>query len=179
MKFYYCKSNETNVYRNLAIESYLSRFVKTEIAILFLWQNDDTIVVGRNQDVYRECKAQDFISIGGTIARRKSGGGAVFHDLGNLNFSIICNAIDREKFQYHTLVNNVLNICRIQSSYNKNNDILIGGKKISGKAEYVSNGIACLHGTLLVNTNLEKMAYYLTPDKTKLKKIKSVVLFRE
>lgn len=170
MKFYYYISPETNVYHNFATESDLHRFVASGVAVLFLWQNDNTIVVGRNQDVYHECMVEEFINSGGFIARRKSGGGAVYHDLGNLNFSILSDVTDKEKCRYQSLVCAILECFDVKSVFNGKNDILVNGKKCSGNAAYISDYILCQHGTLLIDTDFEKMAYFLTPEQSKLER---------
>ena len=90
---YICSEN-TSPYYNLAFERSLFDFVDEDTVILYLWQNSHTIVIGKNQNAYAECKVDEFTGDGGTLARRPSGGGAVYHDLGNLNFSIICKESD-------------------------------------------------------------------------------------
>lgn len=163
-------------YTNLALEQYLMSYVENGFYILYLWQNDDTIVIGRNQDLYKECKVEEFLESGGHIARRKSGGGAVYHDLGNLNYSIITTENDSKKLSYHTLVANVLKTINIQVDFNYRNDLTCHGKKISGNAVYSENNIVCQHGTILISSNIERMTRFLTPEKSKLERnyVKSV-----
>ena len=176
MKFYYWNTNEVSPYRNLAIEQKLMDHVPDETVILFLWQNHDTIVIGRNQDVNTECRADEFLKDGGQIARRMSGGGAVYHDRGNVNYSIICRAEYEKDCQYHYLLKKALSVLTIDAEYNDRNDLTVQGKKISGNAVYVLGDIVCQHGTVLVATDIQRMSYYLTPDVSKLSrnKVKSV-----
>ncbi len=168
MRFRYYIGTETDPYRNLATEQELLKTVSKGIAILYLWQNDNTIVIGRNQNPYNECKVEDFLNDGGKIARRKSGGGAVFHDLGNLNYSILSDISERNEVLYHNILINALKSLDILAEYNGRNDIIINGKKCSGNAVYQDGFILCQHGTVLVNTDIERMVSYLTPNKSKL-----------
>lgn len=176
MKVEYVITEETNPYRNLATEQELMRHAEDGMAILFLWQNANTIVIGRNQNPRCECRIDEFLNAGGKIARRNSGGGAVYHDMGNLNFSIICKDSDQEFCRYQELVSNVLKEFRIDVEYNGRNDITAGGKKFSGNAVYKDGEAVCQHGTVLIATDIDKMTYYLTPEKSKLERnhIKSV-----
>jgi lipoate-protein ligase A len=176
IKFKYVIGKSTNPYENLALESYLMEVVTEGSAIIYLWQNADTIVVGRNQNVYSECLYEKFIKTGGRVARRKSGGGAVYHDLGNLNFSIISLKNDVQECKYQNIITKALEHLGINSEYNKRNDILVNGKKFSGNAEYIRQNVICQHGTLLIHTDIARMTSYLTPQKSKLERnhVKSV-----
>lgn len=176
MQFKYVITNETNPYRNLATEQELMRHTVAGMAILFLWQNDNTIVVGRNQDVASECKTEAFLGDGGLIARRRSGGGAVYHDMGNLNFSILCKAAEQELCMYQRIVIDMLRDFHIETEYNGRNDLIIDGKKFSGNAIYQDGDTVCQHGTLLISTDISRMVSFLTPDQDKLDRnfVKSV-----
>ena len=108
-------SKSTDPFYNMALEEYLFKFAgKNESGqeyrhIILFWKNRDAIIVGCNQDTESECFASDFIKSGGHIVRRKTGGGAVYHDLGNLNFTFICNEKD-----YNLSIN--LEIIKIEAS---------------------------------------------------------------
>lgn len=172
MKTGFVIGNSLNPYYNLAVENELMDHAAYGMTILYLWQNEHTVVIGRNQDVYSECRVREFLGNEGIIARRKSGGGAVYHDLGNLNFSIINLEDDGDRMEYKGLIKNALEEFSIQSEYNGRNDITVGGFKISGNAAYSENGVICQHGTILIECDIEKMAFYLTPEENKLKRNK-------
>lgn len=151
---------------NLGLEEYL---IDTEKNVLYLWQNNNTIVIGRNQNPYKECDIKKINEDNINLVRRKSGGGAVFHDLGNLNFTIISPKREDNIKSNFILVNKALNNLGIDSVFNGRNDLLVEGKKISGNAFYEKNNIFCHHGTLLIDVNMEKLSKYLTVSELKLK----------
>ena len=172
---YICSEN-TSPYYNLALERSLFDFVDEDTMILYLWQNSHTIVIGKNQNAYAECKVDEFIKDGGTLARRPSGGGAVYHDLGNLNFSIICKESIAKEHTYQRIVKEALRFFGIVSEFNGRNDLTVDGKKFSGNAFYVKDDVLCQHGTILINSDFKELSKYLTPDISKLERnhVKSV-----
>ena len=176
MKFKHYISKSVDPYTNLAIEEYLMSIVDKGEIIIFLWQNDNTIVVGKNQEAISECKVELFISQNGKLARRKSGGGAVYHDLGNLNYSIIGYERYLPEKLYAELISDAIVQLGEKPIFNGRNDLLLDNKKVSGNAVYNKGEIICQHGTLLVDSNIDKMEIFLTPSEEKLQRnaVKSV-----
>jgi lipoate-protein ligase A len=162
-------SNSYNPWFNLAYEEFLLKNIEEDEVILYLWQNDHTVVIGRNQNPWKECRCQLLESENGRLARRLSGGGAVYHDLGNLNFTFI---MKEENYNFDRQIKVILNAVRsldIDASFIGRNDLVVDGKKFSGNAFYFSGDKAYHHGTLLINTNFEKLVDYLTVSNEKIK----------
>lgn len=157
-----------DVYQNLAMEEYLLNSIESETIILYLWQNADTVVLGQNQNPYLQCNIEYINEQKIKIARRLSGGGTVFHDQGNLNYTIISDEKNFDKKRNFMLLLSALRSLEIQAEQSGRNDITAGNSKISGTAFY-SNGKVCLqHGCILINTNLEKMFLCLKVKKDKI-----------
>lgn len=161
-------ARSANPYHNLAVEKHLMDTLPEDTAILYLWQNQHTIVIGRNQNPWYECQVEEFLTSGGAIARRLSGGGAVYHDLGNLNFTFI---VPKGEFDIPTQLSVVAMAVSAFGLYPEpsgRNDLLVQGRKFSGNAFYKAGSSAYHHGTLLVNCNLGVMGSYLSVDEKKL-----------
>lgn len=158
----------TDPYHNLALERYLLETVEDDQVILYLWQNENTVVIGRNQSALAECRVQELAAAGGKLARRLSGGGAVYHDLGNLNFTFILpSMLYNEARQTHVVLHAVQSL-GIRAERTGRNDLLAQGAKFSGHAYYHTKGKSYHHGTLLVHADMQKMMAYLNPSPLKL-----------
>ena len=163
-----CRSRSFDPYENLALEeALLSRVGEGEL-ILYLWQNEGTVVIGRNQNPWKECRTALLAEEGGHLARRLSGGGAVFHDRGNLNFTFLMNEADYDLPRQLTVLERACRSLGIPAQRSGRNDLLAEGRKFSGNAFYKHNGKAYHHGTLMVNVDMERVSRYLSPSKAKL-----------
>ncbi|AFQ03104.1 lipoate--protein ligase [Mycoplasmoides genitalium] len=163
-----------NPYFNAALEEWLlTEFRKNELVkVIYFWQNANTIVVGRNQNTYAEVNLKELESDKVNLFRRFSGGGAVFHDLGNICFSIILPRTGKVmENAYEQTTRNVvkfLNSLNVPAVFHGRNDLEIDNKKFSGLAEYIAKDRLLVHGTLLFDTDFSKLAKYLNVDKTKI-----------
>ena len=170
------KSDSFDPYINLAAEKHLLLNTPGSAACLMLWQNENTVVIGINQNPHTECRCAELFESGGRLARRESGGGAVFHDLGNLNFSIIAPSTDFDVQKNLSVISRACSLLGIDAKVSGRNDITADGFKFSGNAFLHKNGMSLHHGTLLINADLDKMTRFLSPPETKLraKGVKSV-----
>jgi lipoate-protein ligase A len=160
MKLYI--SDTDDPYLNLAHESALFR--KRETAC-FLWKNRDCIVAGRNQNIYAEADLAYAVDSGIMPVRRYTGGGCVFHDHGNLNYSFIIPE-DMEGMPQEMLMR-ILAEVGIHAECTGRNDLTAGGRKFGGTAWLYEDGWILFHGTILINTDTERMRKVLTPPKIK------------
>ena len=157
----------TDPYYNLAVEEFL--FSHTDEDVFMLWQNSPTVVIGKNQNAYAEVDLGYAEANSIKIARRITGGGAVYHDLGNINYSYI--TLSGGTLDFARLSKPVISALKgigIEAALGGRNDILTDGKKISGSAQHTSNGRTLHHGTLLFDVDAEKMSSVLRVDKEKL-----------
>lgn len=174
----YYETGKTDPAYNLAFEEYLLLNHK-EDDILILWQNDNTIVVGKNQNTEEEIN-RDFVEEHGIrVVRRSTGGGAVYHDLGNLNYSFITDVGDESQMSIKSFTVPVINALAkmgVTAEANGKNDITVEGKKVSGTAQRIAGDRILHHGTLLFDSNPSLIAGALKPkpEKFQSKSTKSV-----
>ena len=172
------RSPVCNPWRNLAWEEYLTKNCADDEAIFYLWQNAHTVVIGRNQNAWAECRIELMEKEGVTLARRSTGGGAVYHDLGNLNYSFITDdeegSLHLERFTRPVV--DALCALGLQAEASGRNDILVEGRKVSGTAQRRHGGRILHHGTLLFDANPGMVAGALNvdPEKFRSKSTKSV-----
>lgn len=157
-----------NPYHNLAIETELLQTCPANTAILYLWQNQNTVVLGRNQNAYKECKLTALVEDQVYLTRRISGGGAVYHDLGNLNYTFILPNQDFSIDYQFKVIMDALAQLGIQALKSGRNDLTIDGFKFSGNAFYHGATHSYHHGTLLVDVDFNKLACYLNVSDKKL-----------
>jgi lipoate-protein ligase A len=161
-------SAEVDPWFNLALEQTLCSGMDESGCLLYLWQNADTVVIGSNQNPWKECDLGLMEADGVKLARRSSGGGAVFHDLGNLNFTFVMgNRIYDEQRQTAMILEAVRSF-GLDATMSGRNDLLADGRKFSGNAYFYGDTVSYQHGTLLVDCDLAKLGRYLTPSKAKI-----------
>ncbi len=162
------ESKSYDPYVNLSTEKYLMDTTAATECTLYLWQNQNTVVIGQNQNAWAECRTSLLEEEGGKLARRLSGGGAVFHDLGNLNFTFLVSEENYDLIRQLEVIQKACALAGIKAEKSGRNDILAEGRKFSGNAFYHNQTHAYHHGTLLVDVDMGKLQRYLSPSKAKL-----------
>lgn len=156
---------------NLAVEECIFREMTTQ-KILFLWRNAETVVIGQSQNPWKECNTRRMEQDGIRLARRSSGGGAVFHDLGNTCFTFMAGKPGYDKSVSTDIILQALRQLGVTAGASGRNDLVMetadGPRKISGSAYRETQDRGFHHGTLLLNADLERLADYLNPDPKKL-----------
>ena len=162
------RSLSTDIYENLALEQHLAQNVPAGRLILFLWQNRSCVVIGRNQNAFRECRTDILSDEGVTLSRRLSGGGAVYQDTGNLNFTFCSPEKDSDIERQHMVILEACRLLKIDASVSGRNDLLAEGCKFSGNSFYSHDGKSFHNGTILLDVDLKKMEKCLSPSRMKL-----------
>ena len=169
-------SNQYDPFLNRAVEQYLTDNQEEGMVTMYLWKNQRTVVIGYNQNPYSECNVQLLLDEGGHLMRRGTGGGAVYHDLGNINFSFIADKKLYDVRKQLSVIQDALLSYGLQTEISGRNDLTCEGRKFSGNAFAKGQRNNLHHGTILIKTDGAMMQRYLIVDKAKLMKngVKSV-----
>jgi len=176
---YYIESGDTDPRYNLALEQFVFDSLDRSHSYFMLWQNHNSIIVGKHQNTMAEINTAFVNERNISVVRRLSGGGAVYHDLGNINFTFITDADKEETINFAAFclpIKKALVSFGVPVEISGRNDMTVEGKKISGNAQYIKQGRVMHHGTLLYDSDLEMLsgALNVTNDKIESKGIKSV-----
>ncbi len=161
-------SNQTNPYWNIAVEQWLVEHA--DCMTLYLWKNRRTVVIGQNQNPFGECNVEALEADGGYLMRRKTGGGAVYHDDGNLNFSFVVPKALYDQQRQFSVIQRAVESFGLHTELSGRNDILAEGRKFSGNAFSKGRVNDLHHGTLLISGDMSDLARYLKPKPAKLQK---------
>ena len=166
----YLKNTSTNPYYNMAFDEYCLESLPIDEPVFFLWQNRPAVIVGFNQEVNTEVNLDYLKENGIDLVRRVTGGGAVYHDLENLNYTIVGRSEDLERDypEYASLLAKALQTLGVPATLSGRNDILVEGRKVSGFAKRVCKNRLMVHGTLMYNVDVDVLTNVLNPSTTKL-----------
>ena len=161
-------SDSFDPYMNLAVERRLFLTCPEDTVIMYLWQNENTIVIGRNQNPYSECHVNNIEALGAHLARRHTGGGAVFHDRGNLNFSFIYSDDNSKLISPAELIRDCCRTFGIETEISGRNDITSMSRKFSGNAFCRKGKMFLHHGTVMIDLEMSRLGDYLNVSREKL-----------
>ena len=166
----FIKNPNTNPHYNMAFDEYCLESLPIDEPVFFLWQNKPSVIVGFNQEVNTEVNLDYLHQQGITLARRVTGGGAVYHDFGNLNYTIVGRSEDLERDypEYASLMMKALQTLGVPATLSGRNDILVEGKKVSGFAKRVCKNRLMVHGTLMFNVDVDVLTHVLNTSQSKL-----------
>lgn len=168
MKLQFIVSNQTEPYWNISVENYLVEHA--ECVTLYLWRNRRTVVIGQNQNPFSESNVEALEADGGYLMRRKTGGGAVYHDDGNINFSFVVPKALYDQTRQFGVIQRAVESFGLHTELSGRNDILAEGRKFSGNAFSKGRVNDLHHGTILIKGNMDDLARYLKPKPAKLQK---------
>ncbi|MBN4069717.1 lipoate--protein ligase [bacterium AH-315-G05] len=153
---------------NLSFEEWLLANVDEETVVMYLWQNQNTVVIGRNQNPWKECRLDLMKENAVKLVRRLSGGGAVYHDLGNLNFTFVSHKKNYNLDRQVGIILSALSKVGINAEFSGRNDIVVDGSKFSGNAFLVEKNNRMQHGTILIDVDMKALSKYLNISKIKI-----------
>lgn len=166
----YLRNENTDPYFNMAFDEYALEQLPLDEPLFYLWQNRPAVIIGLNQDAHAEVNINYLRANGIALVRRVTGGGAVYHDLGNLNYTIVGRSADlnRDYPEYTRHVLHALQALGVEAGLSGRNDILVCGRKVSGYAKRVYKDRLMVHGTLMYNVDLAMLEQVLNPPSEKL-----------
>lgn len=169
-------STQYDPFLNRAVEKYLTESQEEGVVTMYLWKNERTVVIGYNQNPFSECNVKLLLDEGGRLMRRGTGGGAVYHDLGNINFSFVADKSLYDVRRQLSVIQDALLSYGLKAEISGRNDLTCEGRKFSGNAFAKGQRNDLHHGTILIKTDGAMMQRYLNVDKAKLMKhgVKSV-----
>lgn len=175
MKLQFVVSTQTNPYLNIAVENYLVGQPSAQTVTMYLWRNRRTVVIGQNQNPYSECDVAALEADGGYLMRRRTGGGAVYHDDGNINFSFVAPPDLYDQRRQFTVIQHAVESFGLHTSLSGRNDIMVEDgegalRKFSGNAFSRGQHNNLHHGTILIRGNMADLQRYLKPKPAKLLK---------
>ncbi len=176
MAIYTYFSDSGDGWRNLATDDFFLRNLGHDDIMLYFYINDNAVIIGKSQNAWRECNLGAMEADGVQLVRRHTGGGAVFHDSGNLNFSFIMSEENYDLDRQMNVIKAAVAELGVNAERSGRNDMLADGRKFSGNAFAMVHGMRSHHGTLLISAELSRLANYLNVSEKKMhsKGIKSV-----
>lgn len=156
-------------WRNLAADEWFLDHLPEDALLLHFYVNENAVIIGKNQNPWRECDLTAMERDNVQLVRRVSGGGAVYHDEGNLNFSFVASRTRYDEQKQSDLILQAVRALGIPCEFSGRNDLLANGRKFSGNAVCHRGQNCQRHGTLLINTDLDRLQRYLKPDPRKLR----------
>lgn len=166
----YLRNDNTDPYFNMAFDEYALEQLPLDEPLFYLWQNRPAVIIGLNQDAYAEVDIDYLKNHDIALVRRVTGGGAVYHDLGNLNYTIVGRSADlnRDYPEYTRYMLQALHTLGVEAELSGRNDILVEGRKVSGYAKRVYKDRLMVHGTLMYDVDLSVLESALCPPAEKL-----------
>lgn len=166
----FLRNRHTDPTFNMAFDEFCLEKLELDEPVFYLWQNRPSVILGYNQEVNTEVNLDYLKREGILLARRVTGGGAVYHDLGNLNYTIVGRSdnLERDYPQYARMMMDALRTLGVPAELSGRNDILVEGRKVSGFAKRVCKDRLMVHGTLMFRVDMERLTHVLTPPATKL-----------
>ena len=166
----YLRNTSIDPYFNMAFDEFVLEQLPLDTPLFYLWQNRSSVIIGLNQDALAEVDIDYLRTRDIALVRRVTGGGAVYHDLGNLNYTIVGRSADLNSDypEYTKYILHALQALGVEAELSGRNDILVAGRKVSGYAKRVYKDRLMVHGTLMYNVDLATLEQALNPPAEKL-----------